>query len=121
MTLLMCLDCNRVSKNRLPKMTEFRFFHPRVGINRPQNSFFCYGGVKFFYAPKHLGQSFNFTVRTCSCKLCVCQTEVPKKGGVFRGSITPRDEIFRFSTILNLTSIEALTIKSSIYTIYSIT
>ena len=60
MTPQTCPDCNLVSHNRLPKMTEIRIFHQGVGKNWPQNGLSRNGRVNFFECPKILRAWLQF-------------------------------------------------------------
>ena len=63
----------------LRKWTKFVFIHKGLSKNRPQNSLSRNDGVNIFNTPKYYDQNFDLSVRTCSCKLCVYQTEGRKK------------------------------------------
>ena len=66
MTHLTCPDCNCVRQSRPPKNHK-NFFDLIVGINGPQNGLSRNGRV-------------NLKVKTFSCELCVCKTDIRKNG-----------------------------------------
>ena len=79
MTLKTFPDCNCVSHNRLPKMTEIRVFHLGVGINRPKNGRSRTGRVKFFACRKILRAELQFDGKTLSLRaLCLPDGSVQK-------------------------------------------